>query len=97
MQKDGLIIYQEANKKFPTAQISKMFWTADKLESFEPTIDSVNVEKEEKFEQSKGKGDDWTTQIEVVEVCVPKKGYEVFFKAEMEKKANWSFDEAMKL
>jgi len=96
MEKEGLIIYKEANKKHPTAQIQKVHWTNEKLESYEPTIDAPMVKDE--WNETKKKADtegNWQTDILVEEVCVPKKGYEFFFD-DFESKADWNFDEAIK-
>lgn len=95
MEKEGFIIYKEANKKFPTAQITKVHWMSDKLEDYEPTIASA-MQKEEWVDTKKAASlEDWTTNIVVEELCVPKKGFEFFF-TDYEEKASWTFDEAMR-
>lgn len=95
MEKEGYIIYKEANKKFPTAQISKINWMSEKLENWETTVDAPQVKDEWKDTSKKTLEEDWKTDIEVSEVCVPKKGYESFFD-DFETKASWTFEEAMK-
>jgi len=95
MEKDGLIIYKEANKKHPTAQIHKVHWMNKKLEDFEPTIEAPTVKDDWVDPKVKEFTDDFKTQIEVEEVCVPKSGVEFFFD-DFQTKADWTFDEAMK-
>jgi len=95
MEKEGYIVYKEANKKFPTAQVSRIYWTSEKLENYEPTVDAPQVKDEWKDTKKKDLEEDWKTDIEVHEVCIPKKGYELFFD-DFETKGNWTFEEAMK-
>jgi hypothetical protein len=95
MEKEGYIIYREANKKFPTAQIAKINWRSEKLENYECTIGAPMVKDEWNETSKKVSQEDWSTDITVHEVCVPKKGYEWFFD-DFETKSNCTHEEAMK-
>lgn len=95
MEKEGFIIYKEANKKFPTAQITKVHWMSDKLEDYEPTIQSATQKDVWVDTKKQASSEDWTTSIVVEEICIPKKNLEFFF-TDFQDKGNWTFDEAMK-
>jgi len=95
MEKEGFIIYKEANKKFPTAQITKVHWMNDKLEDYEPTIQSATQKDVWVDTKKQASAEDWTTSITVEEICIPKKNLEFFF-PDFQDKGNWTFDEAMK-
>jgi len=95
MEREGFIIYKEANKKFPTAQITKVQWMSDKLENFEATIESATQKDVWVDTKKQASAEDWSTSITVDEICIPKKNVEFFF-TDFQDKGNWTFDEAMK-
>ena len=72
-------MFKEANKKHPTAQIAKIHWTNEKLASWEPSISEVKSKEDPFAEQKKGSKENWTNNIEVHEVCYPRKNLADFF------------------
>ena len=92
MDKEGYIIYKEASKKHPTAQIIKINWNNEKLENFEPTIDCPRENEET---GKKKNTENWQTNITIYETCEPKKRIQCFFDNYVEGK-EYTLEDALK-
>lgn len=78
LKKEGLIDYEEASKKDPIAKINSFDLGEDLIADWEPTIDSANNKTNDE-ESSKNKNKDFTTNIKISNLLMPKKNIFPFF------------------
>lgn len=72
MQKDKLLVYEEANKKNPVPRITKVEFHAKKIAEWTPTVSAKDLEKRLKDNEKEDTGaHSWRVSVEIVKVYKP--------------------------